>query len=359
MPSKSKAAPLKGVRLSAQISRAASKPKRVYKTRPIVARPDPLWIEWEDPGDFAAALDLHVRRHGETIYALHKALAVSGDKIDVQTLYTWQRREKEPRSTSTFRILTAIEARYRLPEGYFRAKLTHPSRMVTGGGLEKLSTAERRRIAWHLPDDFDRLPKAKRDEILEWVRTVVVSGSTEYRRYHANAQLYRFSFRFSEGNRPLPMPRPAALADRLADGGEIVIGRPRGAERAPPVLDAEARDLRLFKTATLTNQRQGPKRRLERGDGRSEDGSPRADVRRPGGMSRGRFARLWRAASLPDLRDAALPARLGLVLALARDQARFLHAVGKRDADRHRRPHTQGHGLASAITASSQLSAPY
>lgn len=257
MPSKIKAAPLKCARLSAQESRAAIKPKRVYKTRPIVARPDPLWTEWEDPSDFSAALDLHVRRHGETIYALHKALATSGDKIDVQTLYMWQRQKKEPRSTSTFRILTAIEARYRLPEGYFRAKLTHPSRMVTGGGLEKLSTAERRRIAWHLPDDFDRLPKAKRDEILEWVRTVVVSGSTEYRRYHANAQLYRFSFRFSEGNRPLPMPRPAALAERLADGGEIVVGRPLGADSAPPVLDAEARDLRLFKTATLTTSGKG------------------------------------------------------------------------------------------------------
>ena len=109
MPSKIKAAPARGARLSAQKSRAPTKPKRVYKTRLIVARPDPLWTEWEDPGDFAAALDLHVRRHGETIYALHKALAASGEKIDVQTLYTWQRQKKEPRSTSTFRILTAIE----------------------------------------------------------------------------------------------------------------------------------------------------------------------------------------------------------------------------------------------------------
>lgn len=242
---------------SPKAKRASSKSRGPYKPRPIVTHPQPLWVEWDDPDDFAAAFDLHVNRHGETVYGLHRALRAAGDKIDVQTLYIWRRGEKAPRSTAGLRVLAAIETRYRLPPGYFRAKLTHPSRMITGGGLETLSTTERRRLAWHLPDDYDLLPKAKREEILDWVRTVVVTGATAYRRYHANAQLYRFALRFSEGGRPLVFPKSVDLTERLADAGEVVIGRPIGAEPAPPLLDAEARDLRLFKTATLTSNGKG------------------------------------------------------------------------------------------------------
>jgi hypothetical protein len=38
------------------------------------------------------------------------------------------------------------------------------------GDYSDISPAERRRLAWHLPDNFNKLPFEKRQEVLEWVR---------------------------------------------------------------------------------------------------------------------------------------------------------------------------------------------
>ena len=40
--------------------------------------PEPLWLKWNDPASFREAMDLQVRRHGETCYAVHAALTVLG-----------------------------------------------------------------------------------------------------------------------------------------------------------------------------------------------------------------------------------------------------------------------------------------
>ncbi len=90
-----------------------------------------------------------------------------------------------PRSVASYDILARIERRYRLPAGYFKAKLPHQARSLHGHDLSDITPAERRRIAWHLPDDFSSLPFSKREEILDWVRRVIISGSTDYRRYQA------------------------------------------------------------------------------------------------------------------------------------------------------------------------------
>ena len=48
----------------------------------------------------------------------------------------------------------------------------------------------------HLPDDFSSLPFTKREDILDWARRVIISGSTEYRRYQAAASKQRYAIRF-------------------------------------------------------------------------------------------------------------------------------------------------------------------
>jgi hypothetical protein len=87
-----------------------------------------------------------------------------------------------------------------------------------------------------VPDDFDRRTLAEREEILEWVRRVVVSGSTDYRRYQAAAMKHR-----SKPARSDPDDAPALTADffqhaevrkgdkvvRPADGTLTRRGRPR------------------------------------------------------------------------------------------------------------------------------------
>lgn len=61
----------------------------------------------------------------------------------------------------------------------------------------KFPPSERRRLAWHLPEDFRRRFPEDPAEILDWVRTVIISGSTDYRRYQAAAIRQRFGMRFS------------------------------------------------------------------------------------------------------------------------------------------------------------------
>ncbi len=71
--------------------------------------------------------------------------------------------------------------------------------------------------------------------ILDWVRTTIVAGSTEYRRYQAQALRARFSLRFPD----------------LGPASRVRSGRP-GDLDAPTQLSADVAALVRFKTATLT-----------------------------------------------------------------------------------------------------------
>ena len=241
-------------------SRLVAKPEKrkgAYKTRAIVEFPVPLWDDWEDPVAFADALDLHMRRHGDTAYQLRRAVCDPATAIDMSTFKVWRHGLKAPRGAASFRILTALERRWRLPAGYFRAKLVHPGRMISDETILPLPVAERRRIGWHLPDDFAQLPLAKRREIVTWVQEVIVSGATSYRRYHAEALRQRFALQFSvlDGPAPIqPLEPTGSLDQRLADSGAIELDRPLGAARAPAHLDDEASDFFDFKTATLSSR---------------------------------------------------------------------------------------------------------
>jgi hypothetical protein len=138
-----------------------------------------------------------------------------------------------------------------------KAKLPHQARSLYGHDLGEISPAERRRISLHLPDDFSSLPFTKREEILDWVRRVIISGSTEYRRYQAAASKQRYAIRFpgvtygggSLSPRPLNSAanaNPNMVEER--DGPDLL----SGVVDAPPRLAMEMADLIRFKTSTLT-----------------------------------------------------------------------------------------------------------
>lgn len=118
--------------------------------RPIVEFPEPLWTDWEEPETFPAALKLHIDRHGDSAWHLPRALVKSHEAFDHKTFVTWIQGTTAPRSVSSFEILGPIERRYRLPEGYFKAKLAHPARATTGIGRPDVTPSQHRRIAWHL-----------------------------------------------------------------------------------------------------------------------------------------------------------------------------------------------------------------
>ena len=225
--------------------------KRGQKPRPIVEFPEPLFDAWEDPATFTEALQLHMRRHGDTCWHLHKAIVRPGEAFNRKTIVVWFNGEKPPRSVQSLAILGRIERRYRLPTGYFKSKLPPTARAAKGHDVGKdIGDAERRRLAWHLPDDFNSLPFEKREEIIDWVRRVIISGTTEYRRFQAAAIKQRYAIRF-----------PALTGRSISPVWDIEDEDPdtvdpdllSGSLDAPASLAAEMEGLVRFKTSTLTD----------------------------------------------------------------------------------------------------------
>jgi hypothetical protein len=150
---------------------------------------------------------------------------------------------------SSLETLAYIEKRYRLPTGYFRAKLPITDRCTSVGTMPGISRAEQRRLAWHLPVDFDHRSLREREEILEWVRRVVISGSTEYRRFQAAAIKQRYAIRFPD------LSGASTRRRGVYRGDNGVLSDPDLAAAtidAPPQLSQEMADLVRFKTSILT-----------------------------------------------------------------------------------------------------------
>lgn len=233
-----------------------SRAKPGPKPKPIEEFPEPLFEAYDDPVSFQAALQFQIDRFGETYYHLHREIFREGDAIEAATLASWLKGTKVPRSVANLEILGRIERRYRLPQGYFKEKLPHQARAGVGFDVgDEISPAERRRLAWHLPDDFNSLPKEKQAEILEWVRRVIITGATDYRRFQSQATKQRYAIRF-------PGVTYGGLTNQVGSNrmakfeeqsGEIedpdILS---GVIDAPPQLSSEMANLMTFKTATLT-----------------------------------------------------------------------------------------------------------
>lgn len=205
--------------------------------RPVIEHPPALWDHVVAPLGFAAALDAEMRRHGDSAWSLHKALVAKGSTIDRTTLRTWRRNAKAPVTVQSLAAVDLIEHRYRLPAGYLRSRLS-PARGVSGHALPGIPVSERRRLAWHLPDDFSARSLEEQAEIVAWVRETILTGGTDYHRYHAAVSNHRFAFRF----------------DHLLEAGRgpAASARAKGRIVPPARLEREMADLLRFKTRTLT-----------------------------------------------------------------------------------------------------------
>lgn len=230
-----------------------SKSWRVRKARkPVVLSPEPDAGIWDDPSTFHEALALHMRRHRDTSLDLCRALLRPNETFETSTIVAWRSGRKAPRSVASLDFLRRIEERYRLSPGYFQAKLPHPSRATTGHQPAGISRAEMRRLAWHLPDDFATRSAKEQEEILEWVRRVVISGSTDYRRYQADAMKLRYAVRFPALQSAKPQKRAVDEDEDRGRQDEVDPEPAPGTASAPPRLASEMAALISFKTATLT-----------------------------------------------------------------------------------------------------------
>ncbi len=235
----------------------SASPQRGPQPKPIQEFPEPLFEATDNPETFQDALVYHMRRFGDSYWQLYRAIILLGETFDDKTLLSWIQAGRMPRSIASFEILSRIERRYQLRQGYFKEKLPHPSRSLYGHKLADISPAERRRLAWHLPDDFGSLSFSKREEILDWVRRVIISGSTDYRRYQAAASKQRYAIRFpgvTYGGGSLS-PRSSLLAGGMSKSADVSFEDPdllSGVVDAPRRLAMEMADLIRFKTSTLT-----------------------------------------------------------------------------------------------------------
>ncbi|MBO6666463.1 MAG: hypothetical protein JJ922_02910 [Parvibaculum sp.] len=228
----------------------SSKSKPGPKPRPIVEFPQAASGSWEDPADFPTALALHMQRHGDSCWQLCRSIVKPVEAFDRRTVQSWVSGDNCPATLESFEILRRIELRYRLPVGYFRSKLSVTNRSTRSlRKLEGVSTAERRRLAWHLPEDFDLRSREERQEIIDWVRRVIITGTTDYRKYQAAAMKHRFAIRFpglldqSSVRNRAPSDDPSITRAARYAGGNIC---------APPPLMEEMRELLAFKMSTLT-----------------------------------------------------------------------------------------------------------
>lgn len=237
------AASIRGKSL-AEPGTARKRSRTGYAPKPVVDYPVPLWNDWVEPETFALAISLHMRRHGDTAWHLHRAIVRRDETFDRKTIASWCSGHRIPRSENSFEILRRIEKRYGLPAGYFKEKLSHKARSVTRPKIEGISLSEQRRLAWHLPEDFSFRPKEEQAEILKWVHEVVISGSTEYRRYQAAAARQRYAIRF----------KGLGLAKRRTPNASTYDPDfTEGVRAAPEHLEAEMAELLRFKTSTLTS----------------------------------------------------------------------------------------------------------
>lgn len=224
--------------------------------KPISPFPKTLFQVTDDPASFHDALFYHMRRFGESHWLLYRAIVRLGETFDDKTLLSWVQRERVPRSLTSFEILSRIERRYRLGQGYFKAKLPHQSRSLYGHDMGDISAAERCRLALASSGQFSRLPSSKREEIIERVRRVIISGSTDYRGHQAAATKQRYAIRFpgiTYGGGTLS-PRPQMNPDSTSHNPEAFEDPDllSGVVDAPPRLAMEMADLIRFKTSTLT-----------------------------------------------------------------------------------------------------------
>lgn len=215
-----------------------TKRRRGRPPRPLVDHPDPIWGFVQHEGGFDAALKAEMERHGDSAWMLHRWVLTRGETVDRTTIGAWARGAKSPQTPATLRVVDLIEQRYRLPKGCLRERLSQ-NRALTGHRMAGVTAAEQRRLAWHLPEDFARRSRSDQQEILEWVRSSVLSGGTAFHRYHAEISKHRFAIRFEGWVDGVPLRSVSKLA--------------ASSKFSPtPRLAAELENLLSFKTRTLT-----------------------------------------------------------------------------------------------------------
>ena len=202
-----------------------------------------------EPASQPAVVPLPVGRvRGGTSPANDDAASLFSQTLDatMRERGSWQTGRKAPATADSPRQLGVIEEHYELPIGSLKEGLPHRSRAIKGHAVAGIASAEMRRLAWHLPDDFGERAVAEQETILEWVRTRIIAGSTDYRRFQAAAMKHRYAVKFSG----LHGVEPPGEEDQHRSEKDPDLAQ--ACRVAPRELTREMGQLLAFKTSTLT-----------------------------------------------------------------------------------------------------------
>jgi hypothetical protein len=141
--------------------------------------------------ELSRQLKLHGDGHGATII---KAISTRDDRYS-DTLFTkWITLKTRPRNPESFKLLNRLEKRYRLPKDYFRSILLPNT--PTESAVASVTPNQRYIVRWHLPTDFNTRSPAQQEQILNWIRGNVLTGTTDFGIYQRGITGQRYGLRF-------------------------------------------------------------------------------------------------------------------------------------------------------------------
>jgi hypothetical protein len=201
---------------------------------------------------FHTTLDSLMTDSGLSATELARIVTKAGAPIHDNTISAWRQGRSAPRTARSLRTLQEIEAHFGLSRDALRQRLPNLTRAIMGHPADGFSSDQRRRLAWHLPDDFGERSAAEKAQILDWIRKNMLSGATDYRRFVVNAARTAYVLRF-----PGLRGQPGCSAVRTGLRGKK---HPRWTAeakilRAPPALTAEVAELIQFKSSPITRDR--------------------------------------------------------------------------------------------------------
>ena len=200
-------------------------------------------LEWVDPPLFSEAFQFHMDRYGDNSTRLRRAIIKPKEVIYRRTLEDWRCGRTLPSTAKSYELLERVAHRYSLPKSYFADKLA-PFRAASRRNELLLSRSERRRLAWHLPADFNRRSAREQAEILHWVRANILSNGTDYSQFLSRMMKDRYRLRF-----PATLTGGYGRTRKSFTSGK---SSGEGPLAAPAVLVLEVTDLIAFKTSTIT-----------------------------------------------------------------------------------------------------------
>lgn len=138
-------------------------------------RVNEAWSEGETFGECLARLRA---ASGLSYRELQSAASTSNKKADSAALYRWERGETYPHAKTSLLIVKRLEVVFGVPAGTLVSKLPKVRYKAPSSDLA-LPASLKRRIAPHLPHNFDSRSDDEQEEILSWVAENILSTPKE------------------------------------------------------------------------------------------------------------------------------------------------------------------------------------